>query len=184
MKGIRAAKRYARAILDLAREQKAAEAINKDMLNVSEVIEENEELQTVLSSPVVKPEDKLKVLKEIFKNAHATTLGTFDLLIQNNRISLLKTVAQKYTELYNELNNIRVATVTTAVPMESAMEKKILDKIKELTGETAIIKSKVDPGIIGGFILRIGDLQYNASVLSQLNKLKKEFRTDTYSSII
>ena len=184
MKGNRAAQRYARAILDLAKEQKAAEAVNKDMLGVSKVIAENEELQAALSSPVVKPEEKRNVLKEVFKDAHATTLGTFDLLLENKRIPILKSVAQKYTELYNEMNNIRIATVTTAVPLDASMEEKILNKIKELTGESAVIESKVDPEIIGGFILRIGDLQYNASVSHNLDKLKREMKSNAYISKI
>jgi F-type H+-transporting ATPase subunit delta len=96
-------------------------------------------------------------------------------LLENNRIIILKAVAQKYIEQYNELNNIQVAVVTTAIPLESNLEAKIQDKIREITGNSATIKNIVDPSIIGGFILRIGDLQYNASVAKNLNNLKRQF---------
>lgn len=184
MKGTRAAQRYAKAILDLAKEQNIADLVNKDMEAISKTIMGSEDLQDVLSSPVVKPELKKNVLREIFKDAHAITLQSFDVLLENNRISLLKWVAQKYTLLYNEMNHIQVATVTTAVPLNAQLETKILNKIKDLTGNSANIINIIEPKIIGGFILRIGDLQYNASVAANLSNLGRKFKNNTYISKI
>jgi len=184
MKGTRAAQRYAKAILDLAQEQQVAEVVNNDMETISQTITASDELQDVLASPVVKAELKKNALREIFKDAHTITLGAFDILLENNRIIILKAVAQKYNQLYNELNNIQVATVTTAISLDAALEAKIQDKIRELTGNSATIKNIVDPAIIGGFILRIGDLQYNASVARSLKDLKREFSNNTYISKI
>ncbi|QED38495.1 ATP synthase F1 subunit delta [Antarcticibacterium arcticum] len=184
MKGTRAAQRYAKAILDLAKDQNVSEVVNKDMESISQTITASDELQDVLASPVVKADLKKNALREIFKDAHSITLGAFDILLENNRIIILKAVAQKYNELYNELNNIQVATVTTAIPLDTSLEAKIQDKIKELTGNSATIKNITDPAIIGGFILRIGDLQYNASVARSLKDLKREFSNNTYISKI
>lgn len=184
MKGTRAAQRYAKAILDLAKDQNVSEVVNKDMESISQTITASDELQDVLASPVVKADLKKNALREIFKDAHPVTLGAFDILLENNRIIILKAVAQKYNELYNELNNIQVATVTTAIPLDASLEAKIQDKIKELTGNSATIKNITDPAIIGGFILRIGDLQYNASVARSLKDLKREFSNNTYISKI
>lgn len=184
MKGTRAAQRYAKAILDLAKDQKVSDVVNRDMQSISKTIAGSDELQGVLASPVIKNELKKNALTAIFKDAHATTLGTFDLLLENNRINILKYVAQQYTVLYNEDNNIQVATVTTAIPLDAMLEAKIQDKIQELTGNSAIITNVVDPSIIGGFILRIGDLQYNASVAKSFNELRRKLTTDTYFSIL
>lgn len=184
MKGTRAAQRYAKAILDLAKDQKVSELVNADMESISKTIIGSDELQGVLASPVVKDQLKKNALNEIFKGVHPTTLGTFNLLLENNRIDILKYVAQKYTELYNEDNNIQVATVTTAIPLDASLEAKIQAKIQELTGNSAIINSVVDPSIIGGFILRIGDLQYNASVARSFSDLRREFANDTYFSTL
>ncbi len=175
MKGTRAAQRYAKAILDLAKDRNESDAVYQDMESISQTITSSEELQSLLASPVIKDDLKRNALKEIFKNASPVTLGAFDILLENNRINILKAVAQKYIQQYNELNNIQVATVTTAIPLDSNLEGKIQDKIREITGNSATIKNVVDPSIIGGFILRIGDLQYNASVAKNLNNLKRQF---------
>lgn len=184
MKGTRAAQRYAKAILDLAKDQKASDAVYDDMESISKTITASDELMDVLASPVIKNQLKKNALREIFRDVHPVTLGAFDILLENNRISILKSVAQKYLELYNEINQIQVATVTTAIPLDKRLEIKIQDKILELTGKGATIKNIVDPSIIGGFILRIGDLQYNASVAKSFNNLKREFSNNTYISKI
>lgn len=184
MKGTRAAQRYAKAILDLATDRNVSEAVNGDMESIAKTISASDELQDVLGSPAVKDAQKKDALLEIFKGSNALTFGAFDILFENNRILLLKYVAQEYNSLYNELNNIQIATVTTAIPLDVAMEAKIQSKISELTGNSAKIKNTVDPEIIGGFILRIGDLQYNASVAQKLENLRREFKNNTYISTL
>lgn len=184
MKGIRAAQRYAKAILDLATDQNIADVVYKDMETISKTITASDELQDVLASPVVKSNLKKNALVEIFKGAHTISLGAFDILLENNRIAILKYVAQQYVAQYNERNGIQIATVTTAIPLDAVLEGKIQSKIMELTGNSATIENVVDPSIIGGFILRIGDLQYNASVARNLNNLKREFKNNTYISKI
>ncbi|WP_034920278.1 ATP synthase F1 subunit delta [Gillisia sp. CAL575] len=184
MKSTRAAQRYAKAILDLAKDQDAAEAVNNDMVSINETISSSEELQEVLASPVVKDNVKKSALKEIFKSVHTITLGAFDILVDNNRIIQLQSVAKRYTALFNEMNHIQVAHVTTAVPLDANLEVKILDKVKELTGNVATLQSKVDPSILGGFILRVGDLQYNTSVAKSLSNLSRELTNNTYISKI
>lgn len=184
MKSTRAAQRYAKAILDLAKDQNASEVVNTDMIGVFNTIDKSEDLQELLASPVVKAEVKKSALKEIFKDAHDITSGAFDVLIDNNRIIQLQSVAQKYTILFNELNHVQVAKVTTAVPLDANLEAKILEKVKELTGNVATLESTVDPSILGGFILRIGDLQYNTSVAKSLKNLSRELTNNTYISKI
>ncbi|TVZ26274.1 F-type H+-transporting ATPase subunit delta [Gillisia sp. Hel_I_86] len=184
MKSTRAAQRYAKAILDLAKDQNAAEVVNTDMIGIFNTIEHSEDLQELLASPVVKAAVKKSALKEIFKDAHTITLGAFDVLVDNNRIIQLQAVAQKYTALFNEMNHVQVAKVTTAVPLDARLEAKILEKVKELTGNTATLESIVDPSILGGFILRIGDLQYNTSVAKSLSNLSRELTNNTYISKI
>jgi len=184
MKSTRAAQRYAKAILDLAKDQDATKVVNTDMIGIFNTIANSEDLQELLASPVVKAEVKKNALKEIFKDAHTITTGSFDVLVDNNRIIQLQAVAQKYTALFNEMNHVQVAEVTTAVPLDANLEAKILDKVKELTGNTATLESTVDPSILGGFILRIGDLQYNTSVAKSLSNLKREFTNNTYISKI
>jgi F-type H+-transporting ATPase subunit delta len=99
----------------------------------------------------------------------------FATLLTNKRVDLLQHVASKYVALFAEANGDQTAVVTTAVPLEGELETKVLEKLKSLTGKNVTVKNIIDESIIGGFILRVGDLQYNASVANQLNKLKREF---------
>ena len=113
-------------------------------------------------------------LQKIFNNAGEVTQKLFDVLIENKRIDLLAEVAKQYSVLFDQLNNTQVAKVTTAVPLNKALTDVVLAKVKELTGSDATIENVVDESIIGGFILRVGDLQYNASIANKLTTLRRE----------
>ncbi len=175
MNEARAAIRYGKATLDFAVEKKAADKVEKDMRNIAAVISGNTELQLVLSSPVVKSEVKKKALSEIFKESSEITLGLISTLTGNKRIEMLQEVAHKYIILHEKMKGEDVAFVTSAVPLTEDLEKKILAQVTKLTGNKVTIENKVDESIVGGFILRVGDLQYDASVASKLNGLKREF---------
>ncbi|MCC1483523.1 ATP synthase F1 subunit delta [Winogradskyella immobilis] len=175
MSGSRAAIRYAKAVLSLATDQKAAEAVNSDMKHITEAIAQSVELNQMLQSPVVRSSDKKEVLLSVFKNANTNTTNLIDTLISNKRLALLNDVAVSYTRLYDQLRGRQVATVTTAVPLTNDLRTKVLAKVKELTGKEAEVKNIIDESILGGFVLRVGDIQYNASISNKLDKLKREF---------
>jgi F-type H+-transporting ATPase subunit delta len=175
MSGSRAAIRYAKAALSLASDRKSADTVNNEMKFIASTIAENSELGEMLQSPVVPTSVKKSVLLEVFKKSDKTTLTLIDVLVNNNRIDILSDVALKYNQLFDQSKGIELATVTTAVALTESLEKKVLAKAKELTGKDIELKNIIDESILGGFILRIGDIQYNASISSQLSKLKREF---------
>ncbi|MDX1461499.1 MAG: ATP synthase F1 subunit delta [Marinirhabdus sp.] len=172
----RAAIRYAKAVLEQANEANLGEVVFGDMKSVSGTIDNSKELRNVLKNPIIKGEDKKKALHKIFENNSEVTKGLIDILTTNKRIALLGGVASSYVDLYNEAKGVKVARVTTAVPLSSELESKVLAKVKEMTGSDSVtIENTIDESIIGGFILRVGDLQYNASIANQLDTLKREF---------
>lgn len=171
----RAAIRYAKALLSLAEEQKSAEVLNNDMSAIATAIGTSEELTNMLQSPVIPASIKKSALLQIFNNSNQLTINLIDTLITNKRIHLLGEVAQNFNQLYAQSQGEQVAKVTTAVPLTEDLKVKVLAKVKELTGKDASIVSIIDESIIGGFILRVGDIQYNASIANKLNKLKREF---------
>lgn len=176
MSGTRAALRYAKAILNFAVEQKKEDNVNNDMLLIVNTLNESKDLQLMLSNPILKSGLKKDTLKSIFSsNISALTLSSINLLIDNNRLSILNDVAKKYTIIYDELKGKEVAKITTAIPLNSALNKQVLKKVKEITGKQATIENSVNPDIIGGFILRIGDIQYDASIANKLQDLKRQF---------
>lgn len=175
MNDARAAIRYAKAALEFASENKAADKVEKDMRNIATVISENSDLQSVLSSPVVKSEVKKNALNAIFKGSNEITLGLIDTLTSNKRIEMLQEVAHKYIILFEKMKGEDVAYVTSAVALTADLEKKILAQVTKMIGNKVTIENKVDESIVGGFILRVGDLQYDASVANKLSGLKREF---------
>lgn len=175
MAGARAAIRYAKAVLSLASDQNTAEVVNNDMKLITSTIAESKDLSESLQSPVISSTVKKAILQEVFKKANDTTLNLIDTLVTNNRINILEQVAIKYNQLFDESKGVQLATVTTAIALTPDLEKKVLAKAKELTDKNVEVENIIDESILGGFILRIGDVQYNASVANQLDKLKREF---------
>ncbi len=175
MSDSRAAIRYAKAILDLAIEQKAGEAVEKDMRSIMGTIAESKALAQMLASPVIQGTTKKEALLKIFKGSHKITEGTISMLVDNKRISMLNEVAVHYIILNEQLNGKDVAYVTTAVPLSAALEKKVLKQVSKITGNAITLENKIDESIIGGFVLRVGDLQYDASIANKLGNLKREF---------
>jgi F-type H+-transporting ATPase subunit delta len=175
MSGSRAAIRYAKAVLSLATDNKSAEVVNSDMKLVTNTITQSKDLSQMLQSPIIRSSDKKAVLTAVFKNANIATTHLIDTLISNKRLALLNDVAASYTQLYDQMRDSQVAIVTTAIPLTDDLKSKVIAKVKELTGKEAEVKNVVDESILGGFVLRVGDIQYNASISSKLNRLKKEF---------
>ena len=184
MRGTRAAQRYAKAILSLAKDKNSAEAVNKDMTSIFKTVQGSKDLENMLTSPVIKNSLKKSALLEIFKDLNAITKGALDILFDNGRINILHVVARQYIIQFNELNKVQQAVVTTAIPLDSELKATVLAKVKELTGSEASLKNIVDENIIGGFVLRVGDLQYDASVSRNLSRLKRELKDNTYVSKI
>ena len=177
----RAAVRYAQAILDLAKEQNSADGVFAEMQQIQKTVANSEDLRDVLDSPLIKVEQKVASLKAVFSNSGAISTGLFNTLASNKRLSILDEVALSFIALYEQDKGSQVATVTTAVALSGELETQILAKVKELThGKDVTLKSIVDESIIGGFVLRVGDLQYNASISSQLANLRRSFNDASY----
>lgn len=175
MAGTRAAIRYAKAVLSLATEKQSADAVNGDMQAIAHAISENQELGDTLNSAIVKADLKKSILLEIFPNLNTITKDLLNVLITNKRMELVENVAIKYSELFDIQNGQETAVVTTAVAMTEDIEMKVLAKIKELTNKAVTVKNVIDENILGGFVLRVGDVEYNASISNKFNKLKREF---------
>ena len=175
MAGTRAAIRYAKAILSLATDNQKAEAVQVDMALIGQSIANNASLENALKSPVVKLLEKAAVLDALFPSVSSESKSLFTTLVSNKRVNILGQIATQYGILYDQVNNKENAFVTTAIPMTSELEEKVMAKLKTLTTKEVTLHKSVDANILGGFVLRVGDLQYDASVSNQLNTLKRKF---------
>jgi len=176
MSGSRAAIRYAKAVLLQANEANIANVVFEDMQIIHATIKASNDLQVVLKSPIINGVEKKNALLAIFEKQSDTTKSLIKVLVENKRTNLLDNVSIYYIDLYNEAQGVKVAQVTTAVALTEELTEKVLSKVKELTGSDKVtIENTIDESIIGGFILRIGDLQYNASISNNLARIKREF---------
>jgi F-type H+-transporting ATPase subunit delta len=174
MASTRAAIRYAKAILEIAESKGVAQAVSEDMNIIASTVNGNLELSTFIQNPTLKVEVKENALLEVFANTNDVTKSLFHLLFENKRFEILEAIATEYSNLFDEMNGVEVAKVTTAIPMDATLEAKVLAKIATLSDKKITIENIVDASIIGGFILRIGDKQYNASIANRLQVLKRE----------
>jgi F-type H+-transporting ATPase subunit delta len=174
MGSTRAAIRYAKAILDMAESIGVTNQVGQDMSLLASTINGNKELSTFIHNPTIKVEDKEKALLAIFADVNGVTKGLFHLLFENKRFEILEAIALEYQKLFDLLNGVQVAKVTTAFPMDAELQSKVLAKIATFSDKKVSIENTVDPSILGGFILRIEDKQYNASIANRLQVLKRE----------
>lgn len=184
MKTSRAAIRYAKALLLESVEKDSTEQIFYDMELIKNTFYSNIDLKYMVESRVIKNSIKLSSLNLIFKELSSLSLSLIKVLYDNNRINLLDIIAIKYIERYKEFKGIQSATVTTAIPLNDELENQVLETISKLTNKKTTLINKVDQSLIGGFVLRVGDIEYNASFKNKLKNIKQEFNKNTNLSII
>lgn len=175
MAGHRAATRYAKSLVSLAREKGQLEEVYADMELISAAINDNHELDLLLKSPIVKGDKKHNILHKVFAEKVGEISNKFiTVLTRKKREELLELIAQEFIAQYKTLKGLVVASVTTAIPLDDATRAKVLTLIKShVDGEIELVES-VNPDIIGGFVVRIGDKMIDATIAKRINDLKKE----------
>ena len=169
------ATRYAKSLLDLSVEKGQLEAVYSDIVQVKSVCDNSKEFITFLNSPIIKADKKIATIKAVFDgNFNAITSGFLTIVAAKRREAVIPEMAASFIDQYRSYKHILTAVVTSANGLDAATKQKALDLVKaQLNGEVELVE-KIDPNIIGGFILKIGDKQLDKSVARQLSNLKKE----------
>ncbi|MBS1647600.1 MAG: ATP synthase F1 subunit delta [Bacteroidetes bacterium] len=172
------ATRYAQSLLQFALEKSALEKVYADMQLVVATCQDNKELSAFLNSPIIKTDKKTAVIKQIFsEKVSDITLGFFTILTQKRRESYISEIAKNFISQYKEHKNILTAVITSASGIDAHVRTQVLNLIKQSTQSEVELLEKTDKSLIGGFVLRIGDKQVDASVARKLNELRKTFTT-------
>ena len=171
----RAANRYAKAFLSITKSKDDLTIMFKDMSSVKKAFEQSQELKLFIDSKVIKDNDKVETLKKVFPDLSAYSTNLLDHIMNSGRIDLYDDVAKCFVELYNEKMGNQNVILISASKLSHDILKEIKSKVKSLTSKTVYLTNKVDKNLIGGFILKVGDKQYDASFKQQLKNLEHEF---------
>lgn len=174
--------RYANSLLLLATEHGTLEGTSADMRLVTKTCATEPELRTLLKSPVVKPDKKGRILEQVFAGSVGEVTAKFiDILVRKGREALLPDVAAAFTELHRQQQGLVTCEVRSAVPINDATRKRVQQMAEnKFPGKTISLSEKVDPALIGGIIVRIGDEQLDASVSRRLHDMRREFSKNPY----
>ena len=176
MSEITVALRYAKALIDLAEEQNALEAVKVDMELFLNTVKSSSELGAVLANPIISHSKKVQILASIFgSKVSKVTLAFLNIMVNKGRGEVLYTTAREFIGLYDIKNNITNARVVTAAPLSAENKNKMQADVQQAIGGTVKLTDKVDPALIGGFVLTVGDRQVDTSIASSLKRMKKEF---------
>ncbi len=180
MRETKVANRYAKSLFGLASEKNQLEAVNSDMALVAATCQDNKELNNFLKSPIVKPDVKEKALASIFAGQIGeVSLSFIKILTAKKREYLLNAIAAEFANLYREAKGIVKVDIQSA----STLSNEQIEQIKKQIGVNATqieVALTINPDLIGGFVVRVGDKQFDGSVKRSLAELKKDFSINTY----
>lgn len=184
MSDVRVASRYAKSLIELAQENGILENVYQDMLLFSNTAASSRDLGLLLRNPIVKHDKKLAILKAVFTGKVTDlTLKFFTIITEKNREAVLTNVATEFLTQYNLLKKVQKAQVITATPLTPELRDKFKQMVLNRTKmESVILEEEVNPAIIGGFVLRIGDIQIDDSIRTTLLRLKNKLKDNSYTS--
>jgi F-type H+-transporting ATPase subunit delta len=166
---------YAKALFEIALEGNLLEETMNDMKLISQICHQNRDFVLMLKSPVVHTERKTKIIHSLFDNRLSGLSLTYLLIIlRKRREMLVPDIAKEFVELYKDFKGILTTYLKTTIPITDEVRKKVIEVLHKQTNKEIDLIENTDAGLIGGFILRWKDQQYDASILNQINRLKKE----------
>jgi len=176
------ASRYSKSLLELSVERGELEEVHRDMQKLLDMGKANEELGLMLQDPVIRSEEKLRILNMLFSEGSADLTADFlELIAQKGRENTLMAIARQFHKQYNSHKGIQEAKVVTTFPIDEELRQSFIDMVKEISGKEKVeLSEHVDEELIGGFVLTVGDRQIDESLESKLNSLRLRFTQNLY----
>ncbi len=173
MREERVARRYARALFQAAVQQQAVEEVGNAFQELLRTLEEQPALQQLLRNPLMARERKQQLVQQALgAQTHPLLASLLNLSVRKRRESLLEEVYREYSNLYDEHLGILRVQATTARPLDEMQERALIRSLEQRTGKTVVLDKRVDPSLIGGIVVRIGDTVIDGSLRGQLQRLR------------
>ena len=165
---------YARSLFEVAQEQEKLDKVRDEIGEFADAMNESRELQVFLFSPYFSTKEKTEGLDKAVSGADETVVNFLKLLIENHRMPVIFRVRRGFDELWEEENKLLPVQVTSAIELDKNTVKQIGDKIAEQTGRKVDLSAKVEPDILGGIVVRVGNSVLDASIRNRLENLRKQ----------
>jgi F-type H+-transporting ATPase subunit delta len=165
---------YARSLFEAALEQDRLDVVREQLGEFADALDGDRTLQVFFFSPYFSTEEKKDGLHRAVEGAEPIFLNFLELLVENHRMPAIFRVRRAYDELWEDHNRLLPVEVTAAVELDEATVRQIGDRIAEQTGRTVQLSSKVEPDILGGIVVRVGNQVLDASIRNRLENLRKQ----------
>ena len=165
---------YARSLFEVAREQGKVDVVREQLGQVADAVNENRGLATFFFSPYFSTEEKKNGLHKAVTDGDPTVVNFLELLVEKHRMPEIFRIRRAFHTLWEEENKLLPVEITSAVELDETVVKNIGDKIAEQTGREVELSAKVDPDVLGGLVVRVGNTVLDASVQRRLERLRKE----------
>lgn len=182
MAGFRAANRYAKGLMQYALEENQTDLVYAEMNEIVKIIKASDDLRVFLNSPIIDAKTKEVTLAQVFNSFSKVSQTFISLVVRQGRENILSKIAEQFITIYDMMNNIVTAEITSAVELDQPTIDKIVAKAKQGLEPNAQVKvvNKIDTSLIGGFVLKVGNTQIDSSIKTKLASLKKEFLNKDY----
>jgi ATP synthase F1 delta subunit len=165
---------YARALFEVAEEQGKVDGLREQLGQFADALEQNRELKLFFFSPYFSTAEKQQALDGLLEGAEEAFVSFLKLLIENHRMPVIFRVRREYERLWAEANRVLPVQVTSAIELDQATTESIGASIGQSTSRKVTLSTRVDPDILGGIVVRVGNSILDASIRSRLEQLRKQ----------
>ena len=168
---------YARSLFEVAKEQDKLDEVREQLGQFADALEGDRELQVFFFSPYFSSEEKKDGLGKVLDGANPAILNFLELLVEKHRMPALFRIRRTYDQLWEHENKLLPVKITSAIELDDEIAQRIGDQIGQQTGQRVELTKTVDPDIIGGLVLRVGNSILDASIRNRLENLRKNVAT-------
>jgi ATP synthase F1 delta subunit len=165
---------YARSLFEVAQEHDALDRVREQLGEFADALDADRQVSIFFFSPYFSTEEKKDGLRKAVKDADPVVMNFLEALIERHRMPVIFRIRARYDALWEEANKLLPVEVTSAVELDEGTVRSIGDRIGEGTGRRVELTSRVDPDILGGIVLRVGNSILDASIKNRLNQLRKQ----------
>jgi len=165
---------YSRALFEVAKDHDKVDELREQLGQFTDALDENRDLAVFFFSPSFSTQEKKDGLERVLDGADEALVNFLGMLMENHRMPVIFRIRRQYDELWKQENQLLGVHITSAIELDEATVKQIGDTIGEQTGQRVDLSSRVDPDILGGIVLRVGNSILDASIRTRLDRLRKQ----------